>query len=175
MIATDKNTKPLTTEERVQRLENKVCDMHNSINEIKDMLQNGDVKPKSTEMPVEHTQPIQKKDRLDEEFDGFIREIMEWFDFEKVEKTMKFFNWTWGETSVPSVDELKQGATEILTECYNECRKEMRNDDSKESYEWNVATGGFYAKVMIYMDDDTDEYTVRGSLKFVVSEWNTFD
>ena len=60
-----------------------------------------------------------------------IEELINNFDFVKVQKIMKFLNWTWfPRNDVPSLDELKKEANSLLKEAMN------------QSY-CDISTGGF--------------------------------
>ena len=78
--------------------------------------------------------------------------VMDWFDFEKVHKTMKSLRWQWdgAEEGIPCMGEIREKARELLT-------------DSIER-ETSVGYGGFQVTYI----------PVEGFLKleFVVSEWD---
>jgi hypothetical protein len=73
-----------------------------------------------------------------------INEIMETFDFEMVHRVMKFLDWEWHSSGVPSIETLKDQARELLQEADRGCP---------------LATGGFVAefdgmdyKLLFYVD-----------------------
>jgi hypothetical protein len=79
--------------------------------------------------------------------------IMDWFDFEKVHKTMKALGWEWvgAEEKIPCQGEIREKARQLLTEAIQT--------------EMSMGTGGFQVTYI----------PVQGFLKleFVVSEWDT--
>jgi hypothetical protein len=79
--------------------------------------------------------------------------IMDWFDFERVHKTMRSLRWEWLGTveGIPCLGEIKERARGLLT-------------DSIEQ-ETSVGSGGFQVTYI----------PVEGFLKleFVVSEWDS--
>ena len=79
--------------------------------------------------------------------------IMDWFDFEKVHKTMRSLRWEWLGTveGIPCLGEIKERAIELLTNSIEQ--------------ETSVGSGGFQVTYI----------PVEGFLKleFVVSEWDS--
>ena len=78
---------------------------------------------------------------------------MDWFDFERVHKTMVALNWEWVGEGVPSIQSIKQNARKQLENC----------STAKHGF---YSTGGFEAKMEVYEGEEIF------SLKFVVSEWD---
>jgi hypothetical protein len=82
-----------------------------------------------------------------------IPKIMDRFDFEKVEKVMRFLNWKWSTTAngydVPSVAELESEAYRQLHECVRIF--EARGCPASGM---NVSSGGFQALVMTFEKGD---------------------
>lgn len=79
-----------------------------------------------------------------------IDEVLDNFDFERVEKTMQTLNWTWGAgatAEVPDIARLRTQARSLLQDCI-----EHRPKD-REDY-WEASTGGFTAKSVTYDDED---------------------
>jgi hypothetical protein len=78
--------------------------------------------------------------------------IMDWFDFEKVHKTMKALRWEWvgAEEKIPCQGEIREKARQLLTQAIES--------------ETDVASGGFHVTYI----------SVEGLLKleFIVSEWD---
>jgi hypothetical protein len=78
--------------------------------------------------------------------------IMDWFDFEKVHKTMKALRWEWmdAEEKIPCQGEIREKARQLLTEAIQT--------------EMSIGTGGLQVTYI----------PVEGFLKleFVVSEWD---
>jgi len=87
-----------------------------------------------------------------------IKNIIDNFDFHKVNKVMTFLNWTWaGSSKSPSISQLKVKATELLNDI---C------DDYYDNEYWefaSVGSGGFEAT----------RYEDHIGLEFVVSGWST--
>jgi hypothetical protein len=78
-----------------------------------------------------------------------IPEVMERFDFEKVQRTMEFLNWKWANTSAgnstPTVEELE-------SEAYRQLHEVIRiyEERGRPVSGMNVASGGFEARVDVY-------------------------
>lgn len=85
--------------------------------------------------------------------DEQIEEIMDEFDFDKVQRVMKFLDWKWfgAEDGIPRVAELRREARRLL------------NGVQNRSY---IATGGFVAR--------KDKFG-RLSLAFEVTSWDWCD
>lgn len=70
-----------------------------------------------------------------------IDDIMNNFDFEKVEKAMSLLNWEWhqdGLARVPYVFRMKQTAERMLTECVNGKFVKISTGGFKASYENDI-------------------------------------
>lgn len=94
-----------------------------------------------------------------------IFECLNNFDFKRVLKTMKKLKWKWASVPYPHIPkevDLREQATELLLECLE------HTEEKKE--DWATGTGGFEANS--YYDKDTGD--IDFSLKFVVSDWDTF-
>ena len=79
-----------------------------------------------------------------------------YYDFERVHKVMETLNWTWASSGgVPSVDELKEQAVDLLIKCFQQSEK------NKE--DCIMATGGFEA-YSYYKEDSEIDF----ELKFVI-------
>jgi hypothetical protein len=80
-------------------------------------------------------------------------QIMDWFDFEKVAKTMEALNWKWfgAEEGVPTISEIKTQARRLLTQAIKE--------------RVTIGTGGFKASY-------NHKYK-HLTLEFIVSEWGS--
>jgi hypothetical protein len=79
-------------------------------------------------------------------------QIMDWFDFENVAKTMEVLNWKWigTEEGVPTIGEIKEQARRLLTQAIKE--------------RVTIGTGGFKA---------TYNHKYKHlTLEFIVSEWD---
>ena len=80
-----------------------------------------------------------------------IEEIMDYFDFGRVAKTMEVLNWRWASSDgVPNEGELRRTARQLLRAV------------AKEGPDSHTGTGGFYAR--------NDKWNCL-SLDFVVSGW----
>lgn len=78
-----------------------------------------------------------------------IIDIMSFFDFDSVKKTMDTLDWTWGgETEPPSLTEIKEEALQLLKQCANGFAV--------------VETGGFRV----------EKYNKKLSLSFIVSRYD---
>jgi hypothetical protein len=86
-----------------------------------------------------------------------IDEIMDNFNFNKVEETMKALNWQWSSTNgVPEQHELRKQARRLL--------KDVSTKNVSESdFRYYISTGGF--KATKYFDGDL-------ALEFIVSSWD---
>ena len=79
-----------------------------------------------------------------------------YYDFERVHKAMEALNWKWSSPNgVPSIDELKEQAVDLLIRCFQHSEK------NKE--DWFVASGGFEAS-SYYKEDGEIDF----ELKFVI-------
>lgn len=79
-----------------------------------------------------------------------------YYDFERVHKAMEALNWKWSSADgVPSIDELKEQAVDLLIRCFQHSEK------NKE--DWIAATGGFEAS-SYYKEDGEIDF----ELKFVI-------
>ena len=86
-----------------------------------------------------------------------IDEIMDWFDFAEVEKTMKSLNWTWPDsTEPPSEREIRQFARNLL-------KKVVDKKVSKGDFQYLTEIGGFRASKFF-------DGVVK--LEFIVSQWD---
>lgn len=89
-----------------------------------------------------------------------INEIMENFDFVKVEKTMNALSWKWattnGTSEIPSLQEIKETALDCLD----------RIKDFDKGCSYGSGTGGFYVNI--------DNKRKLLSLQFSVSEWDNY-
>ena len=87
--------------------------------------------------------------------DAQVLTFIEWFDFDKVQKTMTALNWRWatiaGNAGIPDLNEIKRTAAELLYRLGPDC-----------DY---VSTGGF----------EVFRHNVTVSLNFIVSSWDEFE
>lgn len=79
--------------------------------------------------------------------------IMDWFDFERVHKTMKVLRWQWvgTEESTPCMGEIREKARQLLTDAIEQ--------------ETSVGSGGFQVTYI-----PTEGFL---KLEFIISEWDT--
>jgi len=94
-----------------------------------------------------------------------IDDIMDNFDFIKVQTVMEALNWQWAGKGVPSIKQLKETAVYLLKGA-----AELRLGDYLESY-WEQgiinSTGGFQATA--YCDENKTKITML-DLRFVLEE-----
>ena len=87
-----------------------------------------------------------------------IDDIMDNFDFNKVETVMKATNWTWVSThGVPVEHELRKQARELL-------KSVSQHYVSELGFRYAISTGGF--KATKYYDGELE-------LEFIVAKWDT--
>ena len=94
-----------------------------------------------------------------------INEIIEYFNWDKVHKTMVALNWTWldSEGKAPSVGALFKCATDLLDRVYDMA--------IIHKHDCAIANGGFRAQAIV--DDDTKEiYELR--LVFELCSWEYY-
>ena len=104
--------------------------------------------------------------------EDMINEIMEEFDFVKVERIMFHLNWKWGGSDyrIPNIDELREAAEERLRNAV-----ESRLDDYRDKHhEVGIisATGGFTATA--WCNEAKTEITGL-KLEFIVTDWDSFN
>lgn len=99
-----------------------------------------------------------------------IDDIIENFDFNRVEKTMRYLNWTWGGFSgmPPDVFELKAQARDLLKGAADS----RLNSFKHKHWELGVsnATGGLWATA--FCNVNKTEIT-HLQLQFVLTDWDT--
>jgi hypothetical protein len=104
--------------------------------------------------------------------EDMIDEIMEEFNFGKVESVMYHLNWRWaGEYNrTPNIDELRERAQELL----ESAAKSRLGDYIDEHHELGIisATGGFNATA--WCNEAKTEITGL-KLEFIVADWDTFN
>ena len=88
-----------------------------------------------------------------------IDEVMDEFDFAKVQKTMEFLGWEWAgaEEGVPREAELRKQVRVLMENCYQQSQR-YGND-------WSTGTGGFNVKY--HFDEDFFE------VDFCLTHWTT--
>lgn len=92
-----------------------------------------------------------------------IEDILDEFDFHKVQTAMKALNWKYfySEGDCPTIAELRRVARSLL----------QNADKAPTCPTWPTSSGGFEV-TRIMEPGDTKKYF---SLKFVVTEWNNHD
>jgi hypothetical protein len=98
--------------------------------------------------------------------DEDIDDIIDNFNFITVEKVMKALNWEWVHVGVPTIDDLKQKARELL--------KRVRNEIlivNEEEYTFFVSTGGFVARSEKIKN--IDKIYLR--LSFEIDAWGNYE
>lgn len=96
-------------------------------------------------------------------------DILNEFDFEKVQRTMHALDWKWAGTpmAVPSISELKDTARYLLLNVYN-----LRTNEYQETHPEvpvTCGTGGFRATALANDDGEIDWL----KLEFIVTEWES--
>lgn len=105
---------------------------------------------------------------IDTETQKQIDYVLDYFDFEKVHKTMEALDWNWSTTEgVPMIGELRSRARELLTEAVT---KVKQNQEFGAGH--TIATGGFRATANRY-EDDPEKIYLR--LSFEVADWDNYD
>ena len=109
-----------------------------------------------------------KKNSIDS-IDRMVDEILEEFNFERVQIAMFKFNWNWSTSTqgIPTIEELKETAERLLRQA-----AECRLGQYRDSY-WGLgiinATGGFQAMAFC---DETKTRITGLDLKFVLTEYD---
>lgn len=103
-----------------------------------------------------------------EVYDRIEEEILDHFDFAKVQKVMEFMDWTWYDTDgVPSISDIRKKAREMLRLCADKLL-----DNPEDAFpDYATGTGGLYAKA--YRDAENGIAYFR--LYFAVEAWDNFD
>jgi len=98
-----------------------------------------------------------------------VDDIMDYFDFEKVQRTMHALDWKWANTqmAVPSISELKNTAKHLLTSVYNLRKYEYQ--ETHHDVPVTCGTGGFRATALANDDGEIDWL----KLEFIVTEWES--
>ena len=89
-----------------------------------------------------------------------IDDIMDNFNFNKVETVMKATNWTWASANgVPAEHELRKQARKLL-------KSVSQHYVSELGFRYSISTGGFKA---------TKYYDGGLELEFIIAKWDTGD
>ena len=92
-----------------------------------------------------------------------INDILNEFDFHKVQKAMAALNWTWrGSEDIPTIKELRKTASYLL---------DYAKTAISEIPDYTTATGGFEVTRRLYPGNASRYY----SLKFVIAEQNNHE
>lgn len=92
-----------------------------------------------------------------------IENILDEFDFYRVQKAMDALDWVWASSGgVPDIGELRRCARRLFEYA-------MKADTAEPDY--MTGTGGFEVSRSLYPGDAKRYY----SLKFVVSDWNNYE
>lgn len=96
-----------------------------------------------------------------------IDDILENFNFDKVNKAMHFLNWGWGGVGVPNINQLKTQARDLLKGAADS----RLNLFKHKHWELGVsnATGGFRATA--FCNEDKTEI-IYLELQFVLTDWD---
>jgi hypothetical protein len=99
-----------------------------------------------------------------------VEDILDEFDFVKVQKVMEFLEWKWcqAEEGVPRLGELRKSARRLLNEVHYKASKGLPGDEVM------LATGGFKAKATKY-DSPNGALKVYMELTFEVTSWDKYD
>jgi hypothetical protein len=98
-----------------------------------------------------------------------VDDIMDEFNFEKVQRTMHALDWKWAGTpmAVPSISELKDTARHLLLNVYNLRTKQYQ--ETHPEVPVTCGTGGFRATALANDDGEIDFL----KLEFIVTEWES--
>lgn len=89
--------------------------------------------------------------------EDIIDDILDEFDFGKVQQVMEHLNWTWHDSDgVPTLGQLRKQARFLMKECL-------------DHEEYTTATGGFWVQKRTF--DGLPYYR----LIFAVTEWDNYD
>jgi hypothetical protein len=97
-----------------------------------------------------------------------IDDILDNFNFNRVQTAMEALDWRWVSEGVPSIDQLKEKAVYLLKSA-----AELRLDEYLDSY-WEEGiingTGGFQATAYC---NEAKTQIIALDLKFVLTEWDS--
>lgn len=97
-----------------------------------------------------------------------IDNIMDCFNFEKVNKVMKHLKWTWGSQGVPEVYSLRVQARSLLLDAIKLATEDTTSHPETRFF---VGTGGFQATAYRNSKGEVDYL----GLDFTVSSWESYD
>jgi len=96
---------------------------------------------------------------------NMIKEIIECFDFEKCRKVMVALDWGWWGQGTPSIETMKESATNRLNDAVEGVLN--RENNTRSDVPYIVSSGGFKATVYKNRYGYLDYLT----LEFIVTEW----
>lgn len=99
--------------------------------------------------------------------EDMINEIIAWFDFEKVQKTMSALNWEWADEGIPNLKLLKESAYERLKDAIDLALSP--ENKSKPDVGYFSHSGGF--KATAYVDENYNLSFLQ--LEFIVTDWDS--
>ena len=108
--------------------------------------------------------------KIEEEVKSDIDYILENFEFGRVNEAMTFLNWHWYGIGIPSIDQLRDRARELLNDVVDAVNKKADNDPNQVA-NYYIATGGFYVDGSKY--PDSPKLYLR--LSFQVTEWDNWE
>jgi hypothetical protein len=103
--------------------------------------------------------------------EDMIDTVMEHFNWEKTEKTMRFLNWTWTDVpglGVPNVDDLKSNARYLID---NAIKGALESKTLRPWDSFSTATGGMKASVTKNKYNQINYI----NLEFILTSWNDDD
>ena len=97
-----------------------------------------------------------------------IDEILDEFNFAKVQSAMEALDWTWAGVGIPTISDLRNEAHRLLRGAANARLYEFKDEHWLEGIQ--NSTGGFEAKAWC---DESKEHITDLELKFVLASWET--
>lgn len=97
-----------------------------------------------------------------------IDEILDEFNFAKVQSAMEALDWKWAGVGIPTISDLRNEAHRLLRGAANARLYEFKDDHWLEGIQ--NSTGGFEAKAWC---DESKEHITDLELKFVLASWET--
>jgi hypothetical protein len=95
-----------------------------------------------------------------------INEVLAWFDFDKVHKTMVALDWGWAGGGVPDLQQLKESAFQRMSDA---ALQAMYKDNLEhQDIGWISNSGGL--KATAWRDENHNLAKIQ--LEFVVSDWD---
>ena len=101
-----------------------------------------------------------------------LREIDEWFDWERVHTTMDYLDWRWWRNDdhfLPTIDDLKEEVHKLCTSAF-EGAKKMQLVEPSYCGPYTTACGGFNVMCWVKENGKLDGFVVS----FEIEEWSTF-